>query len=894
MSEVRINGVDTIKFDDGESSGLGLGRDMRPFKVKYKLFFDTIVPLVLSVFFLIFSLLLWNFSEVSLMLSAYFAFQWGRKRKRFQEKNKSIFGSPKYLKYNRAASRVDISPKELVKPVKKAAKGIGEATYFLGHELNTNQEVHADDSKMRTHLVIFGTTGSGKTETIVSICVNFLTHASGFILVDGKGDTLLFAKCFSICRAYGRTDDLYLLNFMDPGLKDGEKRVETITNTFNFLVDSSAAEADEIIGGLLPSDDGGGSGMWEGRAATGINSLNKAVYYLKDNGYIEIDPDTYRGYFGLNEFVELAMNEDIPKEKRGGLWSLLKSINYKPPSADDPNPKQNPATEEQFQYITMQYTETFNMLAEQYRHITVSQVPDISITDVVLRRRILLVLLPSLAKSPQSVRNLGRIVIAMTRNVSSKAIGSRVEGNYEQVIESKPTAAINSFGLIFDEFGTYATKGASTLPAQVRSLNMVCLFAGQDYAAFKRGDEIEAETIFANCTLKWCLKLEDPGTYDKFNQSAGEMYVVTADSFEAKDTAFGRKYTESKSARVEKRPVLDLRDLKAQKAGWGTLIYGSETYRLKSFYADPIMTPKARVNHFLEVRRPGYSTVQSMRNGVNAVHEKFIELINSDWESKQITMRRLIGTFSSTFPDQMKTYEQVERYVDEHPEVDVPNETEFAVFMLSAHIKKVELVDHNIAKAVKQSVGIDDSDEIFDDDILLGNDGDQLFSYQGPAPDDVNDQSGFEQKNAPSLGPVSENMSSSNEQEESSNAVNPPKPSINHDDMFSKIDDAIDKKEQRLKKGVLDSFDSLEAIQLSAFEIQERLQTLESALLKKSGRDVDVGRVSSLTARNTVIEMGIKTNVAIISEQDKKVKSPSYSSQQVKDMIKRVVGKERV
>tara|TARA_Y100001973_G_scaffold104244_1_gene173616 strand:+ start:68 stop:2107 length:2040 start_codon:yes stop_codon:yes gene_type:complete len=679
---------------------------------------------------------------------------------------------------------------------------------------------------------------------------------------------------------------------MDPGLKDGEKRVETITNTFNFLVDSSAAEADEIIGGLLPSDDGGGSGMWEGRAATGINSLNKAVYYLKDNGYIEIDPDTYRGYFGLDEFVELAMNEDIPKEKRGGLWSLLKSINYKPPTPDDPNPKQNPATEEQFQYITMQYTETFNMLAEQYRHITVSQVPDISITDVVLRRRILLVLLPSLAKSPQSVRNLGRIVIAMTRNVSSKAIGSRVEGNYEQVIESKPTAAINSFGLIFDEFGTYATKGASTLPAQVRSLNMVCLFAGQDYAAFKRGDEIEAETIFANCTLKWCLKLEDPGTYEKFNQSAGEMYVVSADSFEAKDTAFGRKYTEAKTARVEKRPVLDLRDLKAQKAGWGTLIYGSETYRLKSFYADPIMTPKARVNHFLEVRRPGYSTVQSMRNGVNAVHQKYIELINGDWEAKQIAMRRLIGTFSSTFAEQMKTYEQVERYIDDHPEVDVPNETEFAVFMLSAHVKKVELVDHNIAKAIKQSVGVDDSDEIFDDDILLGNDGDQLFSYQGPAPEGADEpETAPEQKNQSVLGPANENLSSSSGVNKAPTLT---KPAVNHDDMFSKIDAAIQKKEQRLKKGVQDSFDSLEAINLSAFEIQERLQTLESALLKKSGRNVDVEKVSSLTARNTTVDMGMKTNVAIVSEKDKKEKSPSYSSQQVKDMIKRVVHKEKV
>ena len=53
---------------------------------------------------------------------------------------------------------------------------------------------------MRTHALIFGSTGSGKTEALISIAYNALLQASGFIYIDGKGDNSLFAKIFSMCR----------------------------------------------------------------------------------------------------------------------------------------------------------------------------------------------------------------------------------------------------------------------------------------------------------------------------------------------------------------------------------------------------------------------------------------------------------------------------------------------------------------------------------------------------------------------------------------------------------------------------------------------------------------------------------------------------------------------
>ena len=49
---------------------------------------------------------------------------------------------------------------------------------------------------MRTHVLIFGSTGSGKTVMMVSMAYNALVQASGFIYVDGKGDNSLYANIF--------------------------------------------------------------------------------------------------------------------------------------------------------------------------------------------------------------------------------------------------------------------------------------------------------------------------------------------------------------------------------------------------------------------------------------------------------------------------------------------------------------------------------------------------------------------------------------------------------------------------------------------------------------------------------------------------------------------------
>jgi hypothetical protein len=403
---------------------------------------------------------------------------------------------------------------------------------------------------------------------------------------------------------------------------------------------------------------------------------------------------------------------------------------------------------------------------------------------------------------------------------------------------------------------------------------MVCVFCGQDYEAFRKGDDIEAATIWGNCTLKFCMKLECNVTFQKFNESAGEKYVMVQESYETKDTMFGRKHIPAESSRVEKRPVLSLKDLKDQKDGEETLIYGSRVHRLNAFYADPIMAPKARLNHFLEIRSPSHSQVVEMREGVDSVYRKFRQRLDEDWEKHESTVRSILLSFIPFPQDFLKTYSQMDSHIEENPGAEMPNETELAIFAFSVYSKKIDLIDHNINNTLKASMGIET--EEYDDELLLEESSGNMRSF---APD-------FDES------PVIESNIADVLVKPTKRVDKEVVKKSHIDDLgvdlavFEKIEGIVRRKEARLRGAEDASFDSLDAINLSAFDTQRGIQSLEEVLLKKEGKSSkEAARLSDLTAKNMVIEMGLKTNVAIVSEPEKKRKSPSRSKREVDNLI---------
>lgn len=494
----------------------------------------------------------------------------------------------------------------------RQARGIA----FFGNDRRTNEELWFANDDLRTHVLIFGSTGSGKTEALLSISYNALIHGSGFIYVDGKGDNSLFAKVFSMCRRMGREDDVLLVNFMT-GAKDvigaQERR---LSNTLNPFATGSSSMLAQLVTSLMPGSSGSGDGdMWKGRAITFVEALMKVLVYMRDNNYILLDANVIRNYFHLPRLEAIVIDKQFPRDDQDAvsletvpdlILEPIKNYVYNLPGYD-PNKKGRQVSQvlEQHGFITMQLTRVFGSLADTYGHILRTNLAEVDVADVVLNRRILVVLLPALEKAPDELANLGKIIIATLKAMMSSGLGSGVEGTFTELIQRKPTNSPTPFLCILDEYGYYAVEGFAVVPAQARSLGFSTIFAGQDLPAFQKASKEEAASIGANTNIKICMKLEDPvETWDFFNKTAGESYVTKVDAFQTNPNSITNTYMDTKSSSAEKRARIELLDLKEQSEGESHIFFRSTIVRARMFFADPKPVKFMRLIHHLRIESP--------------------------------------------------------------------------------------------------------------------------------------------------------------------------------------------------------------------------------------------------------------------------------------------------
>lgn len=492
---------------------------------------------------------------------------------------------------------------------------------FFGNEISSNEELWFSNEDMRTHVLIFGSTGSGKTQALISLAYNALIQGSGFIYVDGKGDNSLYASIFSMARSVGREDDVLLINFMTGARDIVGPQERRLSNTLNPFASGSSSMLSQLVISMMDASSGSPDGdMWKGRAIVFIEALMKILVYMRDQGHVLLDANSIRNYFEFSRLEAMVMDKQFIRDN-------LEPVNIadSPPIVLEPisnyvfnlpgydkskKGKQVSQVLEQHGFITMQLTRAFGSLADTYGHIIRTNLPEVDLRDVVLNRRILVVLLPALEKSPDELANLGKIIIASLKAMMASGLGEEVEGRYHELVQRKPTNAPTPFLCILDEYGYYAVPGFAVVPAQARSLGFSTVFAGQDLPAFQKASKEEAASIGANTNIKICMKLEDPTeTWDFFNKTAGEAFVAKVDSFQTRPDSVLNNYMDTRSASTEKRARIDLLDLKDQREGEAHIFFKSKIVRARMFYANPKPVERMRLNQFLKVNRPPARTL---------------------------------------------------------------------------------------------------------------------------------------------------------------------------------------------------------------------------------------------------------------------------------------------
>lgn len=504
-------------------------------------------------------------------------------------------------------------------------KTVGDGIIFLGNTNEDNTEVWFSNDDVRSHMLVLGTTGSGKTRFLLGLLYQALLIGAGCMYVDGKGDNTVWWLVYSLCRRLGREDDLLLINYLvGAGVADfdSNRNLSRLSNTTNPLAQGTGEQLRSMIVGLMR--DSGGDDMWKGRASAMLGGLLKTLTYLRDRGELKLSVELVRDYLPLDKIIELSKRTDIKQSKIAPIKKyLLELPGY---TEEDALLGQiNAKAYEQHTYLTMQLTEVMADLSETYGHIFSVPLGEVDFKDVVFNRRILFVMLPALEKDPDALSGLGKLIVAGVRSALGPALGNSTEGTKRDVIDKKPTNSKLPFLLILDEYGYYSVKGFAVVAAQARSLGVGVVFAGQDYPSFKKGGEEEAASTVANTNITVIMKLQDSKeTFDLVESRGGDADVTLTSGHENKGSMFST-YTDQNQTRVERRKRINLLDLMSQRPGAAHILFTDKIVRAQLFYADPTQVSKAYLNKFLMINEGKKAAVDA----INGAFDKLNSLLSN-------------------------------------------------------------------------------------------------------------------------------------------------------------------------------------------------------------------------------------------------------------------------
>jgi intracellular multiplication protein IcmO len=291
---------------------------------------------------------------------------------------------------------------------------------------------------------------------------------------------------------------------------------------------------------------------------------------------------------------------------------------------------------QQHGYLTMQFTRSLQSLGDEYGYIFDVQNADIDMVDVVLNRRILVVLIPALEKSGDETANLGKIIAATLKGMMGTTLGATVEGETSKVIENKPTNSLTPFMTVFDEVGYYVTDGMAVMAAQARSLGFSLVYAAQDLAALEKRVKEEARSITANCNIKIFGKLSDPGTTKTFfEDTLGKAIATQVGGYKVNPGSLTGSFETEMSASVQFVDKIDYGSAQEFKEGQAALAYSNIVDEIQIFYCSPGTGKAMRVQKLLGFGKPDDYMMRNIKN-VTALRDR---LVHKSWTAAKADVK---------------------------------------------------------------------------------------------------------------------------------------------------------------------------------------------------------------------------------------------------------------
>ncbi len=506
----------------------------------------------------------------------------------------------------------------------RAASYMARGVFHIGNEMGSRLEIWEAAKDIVMHWLVFGATGSGKTETLLSCCMaNVLSMGSGGIYSDAKAAPDLAWKIQGLARRVGRDDDFLVINYITGNRARKVRDRARSSNTSNPFAFGTADSLVQLLSSLINTPTGDNA-VFGQKAIALLTAALYPLVDLRDCGATNLGVNVIRAHMNIPALMRLASDPRVSAKSKSILVAFLGDL----PGFDiaKESGKQKDEVYRQFGFAVSYFTRALSSLSDTYGHIYWTDMGEVDLPDVIMNRRILVIMLPAIEKSVDELRNLGKISLAGARQALSIGLGHRLEGTKQEVLDNIPTVGRVPFIIVADEYAYQSTEGFAVTAAQARGLNVAIIFAGQDYAGFKKASAEEADQIVSNTVTKFMMALtEVADTWELFSKLGGQANVAQTQGYERDYDSPFIDYRDTGGAQIARVDRVDVRDAQEQIEGEAHIFFRGRLIRVEMFHAGITPPKEFRILRYLKVAEPDPADQQPFAYQIKAIEGMFTQ-----------------------------------------------------------------------------------------------------------------------------------------------------------------------------------------------------------------------------------------------------------------------------
>jgi intracellular multiplication protein IcmO len=492
------------------------------------------------------------------------------------------------------------------------AAGILYMGYLRGRDAGRELWMNMDD--MTRHILMFGTTGAGKTEALLGYVLGQLGYGKGLIYTDAKAQNDVPTAIASLARYYGREDDIRHMNFINGGrsraqelLDDDKSRPQT--NTINAFGLAQESYIINLMDSMLPP--AGNDGGWQEKAKAMIQALVfSLVYKCRREGKV-MSQRTIQAHMPLRAIAKLyiqSVEEEWHEEARLPIENYLNMLSGFDLTKVDAPSEWAPEALNQHGYLIQQFSRMLSLFNDMYGHVFALDAGDIDLKDVIHNDRILMNLIPALELSSSEAATLGRLYVSQTAMILSQDLGEKIEGKAEDILVVRKYKDRFPFLWINDEVGAVYTDKLGELATQVRSLGICLLLAGQEAQRLKSAAGDKIWTLIANMGTRITGKIMDPkDTLEILQLMAGKEVVSQVSGMVRQPGMFGSNWEDADTVSLTEHNKVSVEEVQKLQEGENITLFKGEVIRGSSLYipdVDKLSKEAIHINRFIEVQPP--------------------------------------------------------------------------------------------------------------------------------------------------------------------------------------------------------------------------------------------------------------------------------------------------